>query len=98
MFNPKKYELLNQNRYKKYLDLLEFNTSSIENTVNESVNKIINKNTKSFVIYGEPQSGKTSMMIALTAKLLDEGFKFIIVLVQDNLNLERQNLKRRKSD
>ena len=34
------------------------------------------------------------MMIALTAKLLDEGYRFIIVLVQDNLTLEQQNLTR----
>lgn len=30
---------------------------------------------KSFVIYGEPQSGKTEMMIALTAKLLMKDTK-----------------------
>ena len=33
----------------------------------------IEDDQKSFVIYGEPQSGKTEMMIALTAKLLDLG-------------------------
>ena len=97
MFNPKKYELLNQNRYKKYLDLLEFNTSSIENTVNESVNKIINKNTKSFVIYGEPQSGKTSMMIALTAKLLDEELERVIDVDGEGLMLRKpESLYERK--
>jgi DNA replication protein DnaC len=30
---------------------------------------------------GEPQSGKTELMIALTAKLLDKGNKTIIILL-----------------
>ena len=49
---------------------------------------------KSFVIYGEPQSGKTEMMIALTAKLLDEGHKIILVLLNDSVQLLDQNLER----
>jgi len=49
---------------------------------------------KSFVIYGEPQSGKTEMMIALTAKLLDEGYKIIVVLLNDSVQLLGQNLER----
>lgn len=49
---------------------------------------------KSFVIYGEPQSGKTEMMIALTAKLLDEGHKIIVVLLNDSVQLLGQNLER----
>ena len=54
----------------------------------------IRKGQKSFVIYGEPQSGKTEMMIALTAKLLDEGHKIIIVLLNDSVQLLGQNLER----
>ena len=34
------------------------------------------------------------MMIALTSKLLDENFRFIVILVQDNLALEEQNRER----
>jgi len=49
---------------------------------------------KSFVIYGEPQSGKTEMMIALTGKLLDEGHKIILVLLNDSVQLLGQNLER----
>ena len=93
-FNPKDYENLNQNRYEKYLQSLPFDTSSIKATVSKAIDNLVNKDSKSFVIYGEPQSGKTSMMVALTAKLLDEGYRFIIVLVQDNLTLEQQNLRR----
>jgi len=93
-FNPSNYINLNQDRYENYLEKLEFDTSEIKETVSKAIDNLQNKKSKSFVIYGEPQSGKTSMMIALTAKLLDVGYRFIIVLVQDNLTLEQQNLRR----
>src|SRR5207302_2157720 len=48
----------------------------------------------SFVIYGEPQSGKTEMMICLTAKLLDEGRLFVLHLLNDSVDLLGQNLGR----
>jgi len=51
----------------------------------------------SFVIYGEPQSGKTEMMICLTAKLLDENYPLIIHLLNDSVDLLGQNLGRFKS-
>jgi len=54
----------------------------------------INNSIQSFVIYGDPQSGKTEMMILLTAKLLDAGHKIIIVLLNDNDNLLEQNSER----
>jgi DNA replication protein DnaC len=47
-------------------------TSCIEAAV-ASACETLNAGTTSFVIYGEPQSGKTEMMICLTAKLLDDG-------------------------
>lgn len=49
---------------------------------------------KSFVIYGEPQSGKTEMMICLTAKLLDDGYRFLVHLLNDSVDLLGQNLGR----
>jgi hypothetical protein len=52
---------------------------------------------RSFVIYGEPQSGKTEMMICLTGKLLDEGYPFILHLLNDSVDLLGQNLGRFKS-
>jgi len=51
----------------------------------------------SLVIYGEPQSGKTEMMICLTAKLLDNGSPVIVHLLNDSVDLLTQNLKRFKS-
>ena len=94
VFDPSKYKKKNLKRYETYIESLKENkidTKSIENTISEAVTNIKNKKAKSFVIYGEPQSGKTSMMIGLTAKMLDEGFKLVILLIQDNLNLLEQN-------
>lgn len=93
-FNPSDYENIKLDRYRTYLDSCRFETKYIKETVENSINNLQKGKSKSFVIYGEPQSGKTSMMIALTAKLLDEGYKLIILLVQDNLFLESQNLSR----
>jgi len=89
-------------RYKRRISkLLEQhkNTTSIEKTVLSAIDNIKTNKSNSFVIYGEPQSGKTEMMIALTARLLDEGYKIIIVLLNDNVQLLNQNLERfRRSD
>jgi hypothetical protein len=52
--------------------------------------------TGSMVVYGDPQSGKTEMMICLTAKLLDDGHKIIIHLMNDSVDLLMQNLDRFK--
>jgi hypothetical protein len=67
--------------------------ASIEATTQQAVESI-QAGVKSFVIYGEPQSGKTEMMICLTARLLDAGFSNIIILVNDNVDLQNQNLQR----
>jgi len=69
-------------------------TRSIEKTVIEAIDNITEKGARSFVIYGEPQSGKTEMMIALTARLLDAGYKAVIVLLNDSVQLLNQNLAR----
>jgi hypothetical protein len=68
-------------------------TENIEKAVGGSIRNI-QAGARSFVIYGEPQSGKTEMMIALTARLLDEGHKIIIVLLNDSVQLLGQNLPR----
>lgn len=68
-------------------------TTEIENTV-EAVIRNLNKGSKSFVIFGEPQSGKTEMMIALNARLLDEGYDVIINLLTDSVDLLHQSLSR----
>src|ERR1700745_2345495 len=71
-------------------------TDCIEKAVDGAIANINMNQTHSFVIYGEPQSGKKEMMIALTARLLDEGQKVIIHLLNDSLDLLNQNLRRFK--
>lgn len=94
--NNLKKETTHNNRYERRLKKLEASgqeTARIDSVVTNAI-KNINSNQKSFVIYGEPQSGKTEMMIALTAKLLDEGFKIIVILMNDSVQLLGQNLER----
>ena len=69
-------------------------TESIEKAVEGAVKNIRIQQSRSFVVYGEPQSGKTEMMICLTARLLDEGHKIIIILLNDSVQLLNQNLDR----
>ncbi len=56
--------------------------------------RVLEAGARSFVIYGEPQSGKTEFMIALVCKLLDQGKKTIFVIMNDNTELETQNFDR----
>lgn len=87
----------NHSRYERRLSQLKSEgryTHSIETTVSEALDNIVNKTARSFVIFGEPQSGKTEMMIALTARLLDEGYSRIVVLLNDSVQLLNQNLTR----
>jgi len=97
-FNLKnlKEETVNNNRYKRRLAKLTTGgkeVNHIKRVIEASVENIAN-GQNSFVIYGEPQSGKTEMMIALTAKLLDDGFKIVVVLLNDSVQLLSQNLER----
>ncbi len=83
------------NQYMDRINALEdkgIYTSSIKETVEETISNL--KKARSFVIFGEPQSGKTEMMIALNAKLLDSGYKIIINLLTDSVDLLDQSLKR----
>lgn len=94
-----KASLTSHNRYehriaqlvekKRYVD-------NIKQTVEEAIANL-KAGSRSFVIYGEPQSGKTEMMIALTARLLDEGHRIVVVLLNDNVKLLDQNLSRFRS-
>ena len=87
----------NINRYQSRIDFLKKSnlyTQNIEETVEETIKNLFEKNVRNLVIYGEPQSGKTELMIALTAKLLDMGKKHIIIVVHDNVKLLGQNLTR----
>ena len=84
------------NRYEKRLSHLVTTGQEVDRIkiVVESAVENTKAGQKSFVIYGEPQSGKTEMMIALTAKLLDEGHRIVIVLLNDSVQLLGQNLER----
>ena len=84
------------NRYEKRLSELIATGQAVDRIkiVVETAIENIKAGQKSFVIFGEPQSGKTEMMIALTARLLDEGHKVIVVLMNDSVQLLGQNLER----
>lgn len=75
----------------------DIDTASIESAVSETLNNLKTKNSRSFVIFGEPQSGKTEMMIALNAKLLDEGYQILVNLLTDSVDLLDQSLNRFRS-
>ena len=83
-------------KYKTQIERVRFEkgyVTSIENTVSETLNNLAQGATR-LAIYGEPQSGKTEMMICLSAKLLDEGHTCIIILVNDSLDVLSQNYDR----
>ena len=67
--------------------------TAIENTVQETLKNLSDGATR-LAIYGEPQSGKTEMMICLSARLFDEGHTCIIILVNDSLDVLSQNYER----
>lgn len=98
MFDIRNFKNLNtrNTRYERQLKRMasqKLETKNIEKTVEEALANIKAKRY-SFVIFGEPQCGKTEMMISLTAKILDEGYKIIVVLLNDNVQLLQQNLDR----
>ena len=84
------------NRYERRLSQLVAEGQAVDRIrgVVEAAVENIKSGQRSFVVYGEPQSGKTEMMIALTARLLDEGNKIIVVLLNDSVQLLGQNLER----
>jgi len=61
----------------------------------EQIMSNIKEGSRSFVVYGEPQSGKTEMMIALSCRLFDEGVNTIFVLMHDIKTLQKQNFQDR---
>lgn len=71
-------------------------TTMIEEAVADVLANLPKAAGNSLVIYGDPQSGKTELMICLTARLLDAGHHSIIHLVTDSVDLLAQNLDRFK--
>lgn len=88
---------INTGRYERRMHALKEAgkyTTSIEEAVAGAIQSLSQNSSRAFVIYGEPQSGKTEMMIALTAKLLDNSHKMIVLLLNDSVQLLSQNLSR----
>jgi hypothetical protein len=86
-------------RFSKQLKRLEsegIKTDCVVKAVSGVSAKLAKDQATSLVIYGEPQSGKTEMMICLTAKLLDDGHNLIVHLLNDSVDLLTQNLRRFK--
>src|SRR3954469_19385130 len=84
-------------QYRRQLERLPENgkqVDCIEQAGNGAVANLRSDTRSSFVVYGEPQSGKTEMMICLTARLLDDGHRVIIHLLNDSVQLLQQNLDR----
>lgn len=90
-------------RYERQIERIRLDgntTACIEPTVNEIIDHMkasqngVKHDRLALVAYGEPQSGKTEMMICLTARLLDDGFKTIIHIMNDSVDLQSQNLDR----
>ena len=75
----------------------QISVDAIEVAVGGAIGNISENKSRSFVIYGEPQSGKNEMMICLTAKLIDAGYEYIVHLLNDSVDLLNQNLGRFKS-
>jgi hypothetical protein len=88
-----------KDQYKKQLARVEKQgeqTDKIAAAVQDVIQKLPTAANGSLVVYGDPQSGKTEMMICLTAALLDAGYKTIIHLMNDSVDLLAQNLGRFK--
>ncbi|HEY0684554.1 MAG TPA: Z1 domain-containing protein [Steroidobacter sp.] len=88
-----------KNQYQKQLNRLTSEnqqTDCIDDAVKGALDNLTNGAQRALVIYGDPQSGKTEMMICLTARLLDHGFKTIVHLMNDSVDLLIQNLERFK--
>src|SRR6266571_9058643 len=98
-FDPSRFKTQPKasSQYRRQLERFagdEKQVDSIEQAVNGAMANLTSAGRASFVIYGEPQSGKTEMMICLTARLLDEGRLFVLHLLNDSVDLLGQNLGR----
>ena len=85
------------NQYENRISTLKqkgVDTSSIERAIQLTIDNLHANSSRSLVIFGEPQSGKTEMMIALNAMLLDESYPIIINLMTDSVDLLDQSLSR----
>lgn len=87
------------NQYERQIKRLKEGSKEvgcIEAAARNSIENLRQQKGDSFVIYGEPQSGKTEMMICLTGMLVDAGYKCVVHLLNDSVDLLDQNLGRFK--
>lgn len=88
-----------RNQYQKQINRIAADgqkTDCIDDAVTGVLGKLKSDRRRALVVYGDPQSGKTEMMICLTARLLDQGFRTIVHLMNDSVDLLMQNLDRFK--
>src|SRR5258705_5302759 len=88
-----------KDRYQKQLNRVRASNQQpdcIEEAVERVLTNLPATSTGSLVVFGDPQSGKTEMMICLTARLLDAGQKTIVHLMNDSVDLLNQSLDRFK--
>lgn len=86
-----------KNQYAKQLSrvtTLGQQIDCIEAAVDGVLAKLPTAKAAALVVYGDPQSGKTEMMICLTARLLDGGYSIIVHLLNDSVDLLAQSLDR----
>ena len=98
-FSALKAKAALKDRYQKQLNRVKANgeqTDCIDEAVTAVADTLPKAASTSLVVYGDPQSGKTEMMICLTAKLLDLGYATIVHLMNDSVDLLVQNLNRFK--
>ena len=98
-FSALKAKAMLKDRYQKQLNRVTASgeqTDCIDEAVTAVADTLPKAATTSLVVYGDPQSGKTEMMICLTAKLLDLGYTTIVHLMNDSVDLLVQNLNRFK--
>jgi hypothetical protein len=98
-FDPSRFKTQGKanGQYRRQLERLAAEgkqVDCIEEAVDGALTNLATDGRTSFVIYGEPQSGKTEMMICLTARVLDEGRLFVLHLLNDSVDLLGQNLGR----
>ena len=68
----------------------------ILNNIKENLEEIQGKlkHSRSLILYGDVQSGKTKNLIALSAFLFDRGYNWIVILTGDRNSLDNQTYKR----
>jgi len=99
VFDPSRFKTQRQApvQYARQLERLDSEgkqVDCIQLAVDAATVNLASQGRASFIIYGEPQSGKTEMMICLTARLLDSGRLFVLHLLNDSVDLLGQNLGR----